>query len=650
MFRNLLCVCVPLVVWTALSAGGVAQDLQTQEVEAIRSAVAQVAPSVVRIETIGGLEKVGEVLVGTGPTTGVLISSEGLVVSSAFNFVQMPTSILVLLPDGQRKAAKVVARDHSRKLVILKIEGVSNLPVPQFVNRAELTVGQWAIAVGRTLSPQFPNMSVGIVSATHRIWGTAIQTDAKISPSNYGGPLIDIRGRVMGILVPRSPQDDAEVAGFQWYDSGIGFAAPMEDVLANLPAFREGQDVHAGKLGVRFKGTDLYSLAPEVLTVHPQSPAYEAGLKPGDVVVAVDGTPIDRQAQFRHAIGPKYAGDAVQLKVRRNDQELVLDAKLVEQLVPYQYPTLGLLPERFTTGVVVRQVLEGSPAAEAGLQPGDEIIALDQQPLETLEQAYERMAQFATQQSISIGYRRNGEPAEVKLALSAASEAIPERIADLAQEDLPPPDPNIATGEVAISIPEFPNRCVAVVPSNYRSVHPPGLLVWLPTGKVEPASLLERWTPVAEDHNLIVLIPQPQEEGKWIRDEGEFVRKTIDIAANSYRLDLRRVCVMGSQAGGAMAYWLAQQNRDLVRGVVVVDAALPRDLATQLTVDPALRLFVLGAYPEESKAAANIERGLAVLRRNDLPVTTLKFAGDGSELPDAEFQQVLRWLECLDRL
>jgi len=72
---------------------------------------------------------------------------------------------------------------------------------------------------------------VGILSATNRIWGKAVQTDAKISPGNYGGPLIDIRGNVIGILVPLSPQGQGEVAGAEWYDSGIGFAVPLNDML-----------------------------------------------------------------------------------------------------------------------------------------------------------------------------------------------------------------------------------------------------------------------------------------------------------------------------------------------------------------------------------------------------------------------------------
>jgi serine protease Do len=112
-----------------------------------------------------------------------------------------------------------------------------------------MQVGQWTIAVGRTFSPEEPNVSVGVMSALDRVWGKAIQTDAKISPNNYGGALVDIHGRVLGVLVPLSPQAQQEVAGAEWYDSGIGFAVPLVDVLDRLEPLKAGEDQHPGLLG-----------------------------------------------------------------------------------------------------------------------------------------------------------------------------------------------------------------------------------------------------------------------------------------------------------------------------------------------------------------------------------------------------------------
>ena len=99
--------------------------------------------------------------------------------------------------------------------------------MPELVPVDEIRVGQWAIAVGRSFRADRPNISVGIVSALGRMFGKVIQTDADVSTANYGGPLVDIRGRVYGVVVPMAPQATSEVAGAEWYDSGIGFAVPL---------------------------------------------------------------------------------------------------------------------------------------------------------------------------------------------------------------------------------------------------------------------------------------------------------------------------------------------------------------------------------------------------------------------------------------
>src|SRR5205085_214740 len=97
---------------------------------AIRAAVERIAPTVVKIETIGGLERVGKVLVSTGPTTGLVVDPEGYIISSSFNFIQRPSSILVTLPSGARAPAQIVARDHSRMLVLLKVSTTETLAMP----------------------------------------------------------------------------------------------------------------------------------------------------------------------------------------------------------------------------------------------------------------------------------------------------------------------------------------------------------------------------------------------------------------------------------------------------------------------------------------------------------------------------------------
>ena len=127
--------------------------LAATEEAALKSAAEAVAPSVVQIRTIGGLEVVEGTLLADGPTTGLVISPDGYILSSAFNFAQQPASILVTFSNGKQAPAELVATDHSRMLVLLKTNGVVDLPVPTYAPSDETRVGQWAVAVGRTFRP-----------------------------------------------------------------------------------------------------------------------------------------------------------------------------------------------------------------------------------------------------------------------------------------------------------------------------------------------------------------------------------------------------------------------------------------------------------------------------------------------------------------
>src|SRR5580704_2393257 len=197
-------------------------SLSAREEEAFRQAARAVAPSLVRIQTVGGVDRVGGMLAGTAATTGVVVSDDGWIVSSAFNFISKPSSILVQL-DKARYSARLVATDRMRMLTLLKVDAAGLTPLRADPNQP-VRVGQWAIAVGRTYDSPEPSISVGIVSASNRVWGKAIQTDARVSPVNYGGLLIDLAGNALGLIVPLSPSGKEETAGVEWYDSGIGFA------------------------------------------------------------------------------------------------------------------------------------------------------------------------------------------------------------------------------------------------------------------------------------------------------------------------------------------------------------------------------------------------------------------------------------------
>jgi S1-C subfamily serine protease len=377
--------------WLVLAIVLVAAPLRAQDVndaleKATKDAVKKVAPTVVQILTQGGADMVVTTPKGPtfrkalGPTTGVIVSDDGYIVTSLFNFVNNPTTILVSVP-GQAEplVAKRIANDRSRMLTLLKIEA-KGLPVPEASPKSQVHEGQFAIAMGRTLDAKrtgAPSVSVGIISAIGRVWGKALQTDAKISPVNYGGPLVDVQGRIQGILVPVSPQGEDVTAGFEWYDSGIGFAIPFEDVLTVLPRLKAGKDLYKGILGIRLDaGGNMYSGQPKIAMVTADSAASKAGLKVGDVIVEVEGHAIDRLAQMQHILGTRYEGEHISLKYKRGDKVTeIKDLTLVSSLQVVAHPFLGILPLRDDPklGVEIRYVFPGSPADKAGLKFGERI-------------------------------------------------------------------------------------------------------------------------------------------------------------------------------------------------------------------------------------------------------------------------------------
>ena len=629
-------------------------DLSDQEALAIRAAASRVAPSVVRIETVGGLERVGKMLATTGPTTGLVVDEDGYVISSAFNFIQQPSSILVTLPGGSRAAASIVARDKSRMLVLLQVNTSEKLSVPEAAPRSEMTVGQWAIALGRTFDQELPNLSVGILSATSRIWSTAIQTDAKISPANYGGPLIDIHGRVLGVLVPLSPQrQGGEVAGAEWYDSGIGFAVPLEDVLARLPAMKRGEDQHPGLLGISLKPGDPYSLAAELAAVQAGSPAYKAGLRAGDTIIELDGTPIDRQSQLKHALGPRYAGESVKIVYTRGKdsaERREAAAELAAKLIPYDQPFLGILPRREGDRVVVRYVYPNSPAATAGLQPGDQITELGGAKVTTSDELRTAVSNLEPKSKTKLGIERGGETLSLELTPASLPTEIPSELPPPTAEPLPPPEGQLATGIVEIKIPEETNECIAYVPENYHPKLPHGVIVVLSApGQVDRDKFVARWKAICEQRQLIALAPMSAAADKWQATETAFIRKALDDCLAHYNVDSTRIAAYGYQTGGALAWLFATQNIDRARAIAAIDA-LPPPRTSLPDADPINRLAVYLGTAEKSPAAAGLKALTEHLQEAKFPVTIRPLGEKPRDLDDSELAELGRWIDTLDRI
>jgi serine protease Do len=631
-------------------------DLQEQEEVAIRAAVEKVAPAVVKIETIGGLERVGKLLVGTGPTTGLAVAEDGYVISSAFNFAQQPSSILVTLQSGKRSAAKIVARDHSRMLVLLKVNTTEKLVVPTAAPRGEMTVGQWAIAVGRTYEQPEPNISVGVLSATNRVWSRAIQTDAKISPANYGGPLIDIQGRVLGVLVPLSPQGQGgEIAGAEWYDSGIGFAVPLEDINSRLEALRSGKDQHPGLLGVSLKPGDPYATPALIAASQAGSPAYKAGLRAGDTIVEINGAAIDRQVQLKHALGPRYAGDKVHvvaLRGKDKEERIEADLELAEKLIPYETPFLGLLPLRAVPGggVVVRYVYPGSPASAAGLAPGDRILALGGTAVADAAELRAAVANLEPKAKALLKVERSGQTLTPELSPGRLPSDIPGELPSAVGEPPAPPADKPATGLIEIKLPEETSECVAYVPEAYQPQIPHGVLIVLGApGKVDREKLLARWKGVCESRHLILLAPASAAADKWQPTESAFVRKTLDDVLDHYTVDPTRIVVFGSQAGGAMAYVVGFEHTDRIRAICASDALPPPRLQLP-DADPINRLAFFLVKAEKSPAAAGQKALVERLKAAKFPVTEKLLGEQGRELSADELAELARWIDTLDRI
>lgn len=636
-----------------------AEDLDLREQKAFRAAVDRVAPSVVRIETVGGLERVGKMLMGTGPTTGLIVTPDGYLVSSAFNFMHQPASILAHLPDGTRKSARLVASDHNRMLVLLKIDVDKPLPVAEIVPQGQMRVGQWAIAVGRTFETSQPNMAVGVLSALNRIWGKAIQTDAAVSPNNYGGPLVDVHGRVLGVLVPLSPQEAKEAAGTEWYDSGIGFAIPAEAIHKILPVLKQGKDMWPGAIGIQFSGRSLFTSEPVIASSRPNSPAHRAGLKAGDRIVEIEDRKITLAAQAKEEISRRYAGEKIRVAVMRGGRRSQHEVELVQKLPPYEHPFLGVLPMRETvrepedakavSGVRIRYVFPGSPAAQAGISAADVLETVAGTKVADAAQMLQKLSEYVPGDKVAIGLRRGDQTVRVEVALGRLPEGVP-------SGELPPAWSHVPaakgeqpkSGKIPLIVPEFKNEAWAYVPANYLSAIDHGVVIWLHgPGANQDDELLARWKLPCERDRLILLVPKSADATNWEPKEAAFVVRLLAEVAATYRVAPSRTVVFGREGGGRLAYLTAFAARDFVHGVATIDA--PLEIPTPEN-EPTHRMAFYLAKAEKSRAIRQVDETIAGLRAMKYPVTVKSLGPGTRDLNLDELSELLRWIDTLDRI
>ncbi len=646
--RNLLVATAGMVLWLS-AVCPVAADISDEEAAALYAAVEHIAPAVVQIETVGRLERVQGVLFGTGPTTGLIVDPDGYLISSAFNFVNQPASILVRLPDGTRKPAKLAATDHARMLVLLKIDAKFPWPLWEAAPREELRVGQWAVAVGRTFDAATPNMAVGIISALDRVWGKAVQTDAAVSPNNYGGPLLDIRGRVIGVLAPLSPQAANEVAGIEWYDSGIGFAVPMDYILRVLPRLKQGEDLYAGVAGINFKGPPITS-PPVIASCHPRSPATEAKLKPGDLIVEIEGKPIARAADVRYEIGRRIAGDKMRMVVLRGQDRIECELRLAAKLEPFIHGFLGVLPMRDAgEGVGVRYVYPQSPAASAGIQAGDVLLALNGETLKDRDQWTEKLSELGAGSEVQISILRGKEKQDLRLVLAELPDGLPPKELPPAvkKSEKPPGAALPQLGVLALKVPEYPNETLAYVPENYEPSVPHGVVFYLhPAGGYEWDDLLSRWKALCNQYGFILVAPKSADPARWTPNEIALAGRLLAAISATYNVDRLRVATYGYEQGGQVALAAAFHAREAIRGAAAVEAALPTPPPEN---EPQYRLAIYLAVADKSPMKAAVERAAQAVRQKKIPLV-LKHTGEAPrQLNAEELADLARWIDALDR-
>jgi serine protease Do len=375
--------------------------------------------------------------------SGFVLNGEGFILTNN-HVVKDATDIQVMLSDGRQFAAAVVGKDALTDVALIRLKNPpKDLPTVMLGNSDQLRQGDFVLALGSPLGLR-DTATLGIVSAKHRsginpggTYDDFIQTDAAINPGNSGGPLFNLRGEVVGINTAIVRPDIGQ---------GIGFAVPIDLAKSLLPQLREKGKVTRGYLGVQVSdlspdlsqafGLPVNTKGALVQNVVPRGPAAKGGVQAGDLVVSLNGKPVESSGELTRSIALVPPGETVNLVVlRKGGEKKQLSFKVAQRpedegvatkgegedegnasankspklgvslaaIPPEMARQLGVAPDE---GVVVADVVEGGPAQRAGVRQGDVILEVNRQPVKKIEDVSSAVAKMKEGEMALLRVRR----------------------------------------------------------------------------------------------------------------------------------------------------------------------------------------------------------------------------------------------------
>jgi serine protease Do len=313
--------------------------------------------------------------------SGAIIDPRGIIITND-HVVSGASKITAMTKSGLELECDVVGSDADNDLAVLRVrKPPGNLPALKLGSSSDLMIGETIVAIGNPFGLS-NTVTAGVVSAKGRsvrgennqTYTDFIQTDASINPGNSGGPLVNVDGEMVGVAT-------AIIGGAQ----GIGFAIPADRARRIVDDLLKFGEVRAVWIGVRGKtlvsGEENRPRGFRVRSVYPTSPASRAGIREGDQIVSVDGTPVDSQEAFETVLSTRGPGLPLKLVLRskQGDRSVTVAGEAPPSGIGVQIlrEDVGLTMRRSSDGYRIAAVDRDSLAAQAGLKPGDTLLAIN---------------------------------------------------------------------------------------------------------------------------------------------------------------------------------------------------------------------------------------------------------------------------------